>query len=214
MNRDQFHQLFLQEPVPIQNEDELWWLWNKIKDIHPLKTIIEVGLSGGGSFRFWRELLLEAGGDIHSPAFISELPQLLLIGIDKEYHPDLVSRSLKEIAIGIDMGTDIGTDNKDYHFNKGIRIEVITGLSEDNITIEKAKNILKDRKVDFLYIDGHHEFFNVNSDYNNYSPFVRKGGIIGFHDAGTEHVNRVFESIPYRKDRIALAHGTAFAIKD
>lgn len=205
MNKEQFHQLFVQEPAPIQNEEELWWLYNKIKEINPLKTVIEIGLSGGGSFRFWRELLLGTG---------NELKELLLIGVDKEYHPDLVYKSFNETAIGIDMSAD----NKDYHFDsKGIRIEVITGLSEDPNTIKRVKKILGDRKVDvdFLMIDGHHEYFNVSSDYNNYSPFVRKGGIIGFHDAGTEHVNRVFMDIPYKnKDRIALAHGTAFVVKD
>lgn len=169
MNREEFHDLFVQTPAPIQSEDELWWIWNRIKDrIKPLETVIEIGLSGGGSLRFWRELVPQNG---------------LLIGIDREN----------------------AVHNWD---SKGRQTEIVIGYSEDISTINRIKEILKDKKVDFLYIDGHHEWFNVSSDYNNYSPFVRKGGVIGFHDTGTEHVNKLFESIKGEKERISIAHGT------
>lgn len=37
-------------------------------------------------------------------------------------------------------------------------------------------------EVDFLFIDGDHTYEGVKSDYEMYSPLVRKGGLIAFHD--------------------------------
>lgn len=60
--------------------------------------------------------------------------------------------------------------------------------------------------VDFLFIDGDHSLEGVKQDFEMYSPFVRKGGIIAFHDAlyhhdGTEEVdifwNEIKTKYPY-----------------
>jgi len=37
-------------------------------------------------------------------------------------------------------------------------------------------------EVDFVFIDGHHEYGQVIKDIKNYLPKVRKGGIISGHD--------------------------------
>lgn len=37
-------------------------------------------------------------------------------------------------------------------------------------------------EVDFLFIDGDHDYSVVRADYENYGPLVRKGGLIAFHD--------------------------------
>lgn len=36
--------------------------------------------------------------------------------------------------------------------------------------------------IDFLFIDGDHSYEGVQKDFEMYSPFVKKGGIISFHD--------------------------------
>jgi predicted O-methyltransferase YrrM len=36
--------------------------------------------------------------------------------------------------------------------------------------------------VDFLFIDGDHTYEGVRRDFEMYSPLVREGGIIAFHD--------------------------------
>jgi predicted O-methyltransferase YrrM len=36
--------------------------------------------------------------------------------------------------------------------------------------------------VDFLFIDGDHQYEGVRKDYNLYSRLVRPGGLIAFHD--------------------------------
>lgn len=36
--------------------------------------------------------------------------------------------------------------------------------------------------IDFLFIDGDHTYEGVKKDFEMYSPFVKKGGLIAFHD--------------------------------
>lgn len=36
--------------------------------------------------------------------------------------------------------------------------------------------------LDFLFIDGDHSYLGVKYDFKMYDPFVKKGGIIAFHD--------------------------------
>ena len=38
--------------------------------------------------------------------------------------------------------------------------------------------------MDFLFIDADHTAQGVRADYRLYSPLVRKGGMIAFHDIG------------------------------
>lgn len=41
----------------------------------------------------------------------------------------------------------------------------------------------RDKQYDALFIDGDHSFAGTWSDYSNFKPLIRKGGILGFHDA-------------------------------
>lgn len=38
------------------------------------------------------------------------------------------------------------------------------------------------KDVDFLFIDGGHDYETVRSDYQNYGPLVHEGGMIALHD--------------------------------
>lgn len=58
----------------------------------------------------------------------------------------------------------------------------LAGDSHDENFLERVKATLAGREVDFLFIDGDHTEEGVKSDYYMYSPLVRKGGIIAFHD--------------------------------
>ena len=49
-------------------------------------------------------------------------------------------------------------------------------------TLDKLKNILQSRKIDFLFIDGDHSYFGVKKDFEMYSPLVKIGGMVAFHD--------------------------------
>ena len=65
---------------------------------------------------------------------------------------------------------------------KNSKIHLIRADSHNQETLEKVKNILNDKKIDFLFIDGDHSYQGVKKDFEMYDSLVRKGGIIAFHD--------------------------------
>ena len=79
-------------------------------------------------------------------------------------------------VLGIDFGT--GSDRlfrmRDKHgFELMMRSD--SRLPE---TFEKVK----DRRFDFIFVDGDHSYEAVKSDYEMYWPLVRNEGIMAFHD--------------------------------
>jgi cephalosporin hydroxylase len=62
------------------------------------------------------------------------------------------------------------------------RVEFIAGDSHEPDTTKRITDTLEGRPVDFLFIDGDHTYDGVRSDYEMYSPLVRPGGLIAFHD--------------------------------
>lgn len=61
-------------------------------------------------------------------------------------------------------------------------VEVVYGDSHKPETLAELADLLADDSVDLLFIDGDHTLEGVTSDYVMYSPLVRPGGVIGFHD--------------------------------
>jgi len=78
------------------------------------------------------------------------------------------------------------------------QLHLIKESSHDKITLEKVKNILKGRKIDFLFIDGDHTYEGVKEDFEMYAPLVRQNGMIAFHDIILQsdcEVNRFWDEI-------------------
>jgi predicted O-methyltransferase YrrM len=72
------------------------------------------------------------------------------------------------------------------------KIRLIQGDSHDEETLKKVS----DRKYDLLFIDGDHSYEGVKKDFEMYSPLVRKGGLVAFHDILSEEgVNRFWNEI-------------------
>ena len=67
----------------------------------------------------------------------------------------------------------------------GQEIELLRADSHDPATVESIAALLGGRAVDLLFIDGDHSYQGVKSDFEMYSPLVRAGGIIAFHDIVT-----------------------------
>ncbi len=61
-------------------------------------------------------------------------------------------------------------------------IDLIRDDSHKKKTLNQIKKILGKNKLDFLFIDGDHTYNGVKKDFEMYSPLVKKGGIIAFHD--------------------------------
>lgn len=70
------------------------------------------------------------------------------------------------------------------------KLTILDGDSHSQDTVERLKSNLSDREIDFLFIDGDHSYKGVAKDYEMYSPFVRKGGCIGFHDVVEDYRTR------------------------
>ena len=64
----------------------------------------------------------------------------------------------------------------------GQTLHIIRGDSHNPRTVELTKKYLHGNPADFLFIDADHTETGVRSDYGMYSPLVRKGGMIAFHD--------------------------------
>ena len=62
------------------------------------------------------------------------------------------------------------------------RIELVQADSHDLRTPHHIQKLLGDRELDLLFIDGDHSYEGVRKDYELYTPLVRKGGLIVFHD--------------------------------
>lgn len=54
--------------------------------------------------------------------------------------------------------------------------------SNAETTVDKVKALLDGRQVDFLFIDGGHEYSVARRDIKNYLPLLKPGGIATFHD--------------------------------
>jgi len=72
-----------------------------------------------------------------------------------------------------------------------IKLYLIKGMSQDPKSLEQVKQITPE--LDFLFIDGNHMYEYVKKDYEMYSPLVRKGGLVAFHDIGLNEEGGVYK---------------------
>lgn len=90
-------------------------------------------------------------------------------------------------------------------------IKFIAGDSARKSVIDKVKYYLRGRQIDFLFIDGGHLENQVTADYINYSKFVRKGGIVAFHDIyntiACSGVVEFWKKVKGKKDSIKFNQG-------
>jgi len=61
-------------------------------------------------------------------------------------------------------------------------IHLLREDSHQESTLNKLQYILKNQKIDFLFIDGDHRYEGVKTDFEMYFPLVRSGGLIALHD--------------------------------
>jgi predicted O-methyltransferase YrrM len=64
----------------------------------------------------------------------------------------------------------------------GQSLHLIRGNSHDMDTLQRVRTILGSEPLDYLFIDADHTYEGVKRDFQMYSPLVRKGGTVAFHD--------------------------------
>ena len=65
---------------------------------------------------------------------------------------------------------------------KGHRLQLLKGDSHSDEMLERVRSLSGGEPFDFLFIDGDHSYDGVKRDFEMYSPLVKKGGFVGFHD--------------------------------
>lgn len=138
---------------PCQVRDEILEMLRILDKMMP-KTILEIGTAGGGT--------------------------LFLLSRISSKDADIISIDLPGGFWGGYSGWKIPL-YKSFALPKQ-KIHLIRTDSHTQKTLEEVKAILNGRKIDFLSIDGDHSYKGVKKDFEMYSPLVRNGGIIEFHD--------------------------------
>lgn len=139
---------------PIQIREEIQRFLEVAKEIEP-KTIVEIGTGKGGTFYLMTKI-----ADKKARLISIDLPGGPFGGGYEHWRIPLIrsfARDSQEIILLRD----------DSHKEE---------------TIKKLKDILGGGMIDLLFIDGDHIYEGVRKDFEMYSPLVRKGGIIAFHD--------------------------------
>lgn len=137
---------------PLQIPSEMEGLLSIVEKSRP-KTVLEIGTAKGGTLFLFSQIASE---DAH------------LISVDlpaeKGGYPNWKIPFYKSFA------------------KKNQKIELIKKDSHSEETFEKIRKILKDKKVDFLFIDGDHSYEGVKKDFKMYNSLVKESGLIAFHD--------------------------------
>ena len=144
----------IEKKAATQKITELMPLLSLLKK-RKLKTVVEIGTEKGGTFYLWCK--------------VSE-PDALIISIDLPGGPFGGGYTLKDVK-----------KFKTY----GKKKQELCFLRKDShklLTKKKLLQILKDRKIDLLFIDGDHRYSGVKKDFRMYSPLVKKNGLIVLHD--------------------------------
>jgi predicted O-methyltransferase YrrM len=65
---------------------------------------------------------------------------------------------------------------------RGQHLDVLHADSHLDDTRREVEKFFRDHLLDVLFIDGDHSYDGVREDYQRYSPLVRPGGLVAFHD--------------------------------
>lgn len=104
-----------------------------------------------------------------------------------------------DLVVSVDVEPDLKRIVWDYK-GSDRKILLIVGDSMDEKTVTAVKETLSGRSVDFLFIDGGHLYENVSTDFRNYMPFVKVGGLVGFHDLSDPDVRKLFDELEGEKE--------------
>ncbi len=176
-----------------QNLDEARELYRLVERIKP-RVFIEIGSEWGGT-------LYTYAGACH--------PGATVIAVDKgDRFParKFLKATIRELnAEGFDAWWVRGNS----HEAETLR-QVIFVLSRGTV--------LDGRRADFLHIDGDHSEAGAQADWDNFSPLVRKGGIVAFHDIIPErrgcYVSRAWRRIKQGRNVTEIIKGPTAWNKD
>jgi predicted O-methyltransferase YrrM len=137
-----------------QVPEELVRLLEDVKKLNP-QTVLEIGTHRGGTLYLWARLAQ---------------PDAILVSIDlpggrfgggySPFRAPIYRRFAQERQ----------------------KLHLMRADSHRASTLEETRRLLSGRQIDLLFIDGDHSYEGVKKDWEMYSPLVRSGGLIVFHD--------------------------------
>jgi len=153
----------------------------------------------------------------------AQQPKILMeLGSFRGWHLWALSRMLLEPAQLISIDPLIGLPEGEHHVwedgevaerVKPHDLQWFRADSTKQQTLDDLTKFLDGRKIDFLFIDGNHEYDYVKSDFNMYKHLV--SGFLLFHDVGSRpaessgiHVRKFWQ------DEILPEYPNAFEILD
>jgi cephalosporin hydroxylase len=145
-----------------QKKYELLMLQQLLKN-ERLERILEIGTWTGGTALLWAKI-------------VSKYDNGIVYCCDFSFNYGT--------HYSIEPGVNIMREYRDQVYAHTIyakHVKEIPGNSHDPAYIEQVKNIVGPL-VDFIFIDGDHEYEGVKADFYNFYPFVKPGGHIAFHD--------------------------------
>lgn len=145
----------LNKPIPFfQVKEEICNFITLVQEKKP-KYVLEIGTAGGGSLF-------------------------------------MLSQVISDEAVLISVDLPCGKFGGGYPVNRipiyesfsmaNQKIELIRLDSHSDESFDKVKQILKNRKLELIFIDGDHAYEGVKKDFELYSQLLDENGIISFHD--------------------------------
>ena len=142
-------------------------------------------------------------GSVEAKVFEEEFEKLeagsvyLEIGVDegRSFYFASIYAKRGVFLIGIDIH-NVDPHQKSIGRGKFMEQEGLVGLGKRGFFIHGDADELVNAvhiKVDLLFIDGHHDYESVKKNYMSWFPFVRKGGVILFHDYDHPDVKRFLD---------------------
>lgn len=113
-----------------------------------------------------------------------------------------------ELLVGIDTNTT--QMSLQEALKNGLEVTMLWEDSQNEGTKQHLIDLLNGRLIDFLFIDGDHKYESVKRDFELYSPLVRKGGMVGFHDTN----NRGIEGVQVDRFMAELDKNFSYATAD
>lgn len=97
-----------------------------------------------------------------------------------------------------DMSTSDRLENAEIEFDKKFKDNKI--ISKIKLKSCDALNMFEDNSIDFIYIDGNHQYEFVKYDIENYFKKVKVGGIIAGHDYDVHQTIRHIKGVKIAVD--------------
>jgi hypothetical protein len=154
-----------------QTETEFRELLQRYRALEPRSRVLEIGSLGGETLRHW----IEGAG-----------PGGTVISVDWRVPPSDARYTAHKFGQEI-LWPQWASDAR-------VNLTVFNADSTKSETIANVRNVVS--QLDFLFIDGGHDYATVRADFFNYTPLVRPGGLIALHDIqGIADVARFWNEI-------------------